>query len=408
MDKLSISPSRLSCPFRFPKSGRFLLLPLQANNAFEAMAAAADTAPGNPAVLSDVIAHQLGPLPRLLDGFASGCATLPPLATASSTTNFGSSLPNSMGGGGGGGDIISNASPNSSLKRPKSECLEEDDRPPGKKFARGDSTGGVGGAGAATSGGGSDAAGNGNSGAGSGGLGIGAAGHMSSRSENGGGASPSPAAAAPPASNNLLAQPATADFRHGGGEEMVALLKAKVGRLFSLEAEYTHVRSNNANGSVLAACGVNGTAATAVGGVASDSSVKPEGSRPDGVGGGETGADSGGADDLRRVLYRLKAVRAGQFVAYIQFDVAGNEFRPCDVSVLSWGEAGEGSASATDANGGVEAEDGGSAGVGDSAATGQRGFMDALDGTTPWRTSQHTAFIRVSGHAYQVWYSYLF
>lgn len=359
----------------------------QANNAFEAMAAAADTASGNPAVLSDVIANQLGPLPRLLDGFASGCAALPPLTTSSSTNNFGSSLPNSMGGGGGGAEINSTAASNNSLKRPKSECLEEDDRPPGKKIARGDSTGGVGGSGAAASGGASDGTGNGNSGAGSGGLGIGAAGHMSSRSENGGGASPSPAAAAPPASNNLLAQPATADFRHGGGEEMVALLKAKVGRHFSLEAEYTHVRSNNGNG-------------------ASDSSVKPEGAGPDG---GETGADGGGADDLRRVLYRLKAVRAGQFVAYIQFDVAGNEFRPCDVSVLSWSEAGEGSASATDTNGGVEAEDGGSAGVGgDSAATASRGFMDALDGTTPWRTSQHTAFIRVSGHAYQVRCLYFF
>lgn len=372
----------------------------QANNAFEAMAAAADTSQGDPAALSDVISHQLGPLPRLLNGFASGCAALtPPVSHASVGNGAASSAGSLTSLPSAGGDNNSNAPSNSALKRPKSECSDDNERL--GKVPRMESGGIGGGSGPATSAfaGGGDPADNGSAGAGAGSM---------SRPENGGGASSSPAAAAPPASN-LLARPTTADFRHGGGEEMMALLKAKVGRIFSLEAEYTHVRSNN--GPVPAALGVNGTETLAV--AAAGSGGEQDGGGDVGTavstGGDKSGSAAGdnvGTNGLRRVLARLKAVRAGQFVAYIQFDVAGNEFRPCDVSVLSWGEAGEGSSAAA-SSAVVKSEGGGGQGSASDGSSSPREFMNALDGTKPWRTSQHTALIHVSGHAYQALHTFV-
>lgn len=344
----------------------------QANTAFEAMAAAADTSQGNPAVMRDVISHQLGPMPRLLDGLVTGCAAVAPVA-----------CPATAGGGG----LMS--LPNN--KRPKEDCLDDNDRP-GKKVARGDLDGDVGATGGQLV---SMAAGGGLNGIG--GLSDAGAGTgITAGSENGGGASLSPAAATPPASN-LLARPAAADFRHGGGEELMALLKAKVGRLFSLDAEYTHVRRGvPQNNGAPAARGTEGKNNSSSG-IPANRSSSAAASVAAGM--AESGGDGNGrgakADGLRRVLSRLKAVRPGHFVVYVKFDVPRNEFRPCDVCVLSWAEAGEADAG----NGGnsavkTDCEGDGSRGVGS--------FMDAMDGSKPWRTSQHTAFGRVSSHAFQV------
>lgn len=339
----------------------------QANTAFEAMAAAADTSQGNPSVMRDVISHQLGPMPRLLDGLVSGCAAVAPAASCTSAGGGMMSLPNN--------------------KRPKEDCLDDDDRP-GKKVARGDLDGDIGVSGGQLT---SMAAGDGSQDtkvASDAGVGTG----TTAGSENGGGASLSPAAAAPPASN-LLARPAAADFRHGGGEELMALLKAKVGRLFSLDAEYTHVRRGvPENNGAPAARGTEGNKNSSS--PANRSSTATSAA----VGTAESGGDvnSGGAkaDGLRRVLSRLKAVRQGHFVVYVKFDVPGNEFRPCDVCVLSWGEAGE-----------VDNGNGGSLVKTDCEGEGPRSvgsFMDSMDGSKPWRTTQHTAFGRVSSHAFQV------
>lgn len=423
----------------------------QANTAFEAMAAAADTAQGNPTVLRDVISHQLGPIPHLLDGLVSGCAALAPTGSDSMSSGvggvgigYGSSMTGHGVVGGGAGGV--SGSELSSLKRPKEESPDDEDGRPGKKLAREPSGGG--GEGSAsnstnTSTGAGVGSGNGpgvtNTGAmttansvttstitatgastGSGGA---------SQSENGGGASLSPAAAAPPASNLLArADVAAADFRHGGGEELMALLEAKVGRLFSLEAEYTHVRATSMSKGVLTEAnnsapagrgGIEGTSTMmmltgiknesqddmntavngAVGSVGGGSvmgtvtgtSAAITGGMAESSEGGEAGGRVEAAGNVKRVLARLKAVRAGHFVVYVQFDVGGNVYRPCDVSVLSWGEAGENDLS------------GRGCGVGSDGNKGRtRGFMEALNGTKPWRTSQHTAFIRVSGHAYQV------
>ena len=102
------------------------------------------------------------------------------------------------------------------------------------------------------------------------------------------------------------------------------------------------------------------------------------------------------------MLGRLKAVRAGQFVVNVKFDVSGNnEFRPSDVSVLSWAEAHE-----PDGTGSAAGGIGGGGGVSTAKVEGGQSsggaFMDSLDGSKPWRTSVSTAFVRVSGHAFQV------
>ncbi|CAN0238512.1 unnamed protein product, partial [Discosporangium mesarthrocarpum] len=50
----------------------------QANNAFEAMAAAVEAStPGDPSALRNVLSSQLGPMPGLLAGLTNGCASLP-------------------------------------------------------------------------------------------------------------------------------------------------------------------------------------------------------------------------------------------------------------------------------------------------------------------------------------------
>ncbi|CAM9539501.1 unnamed protein product [Scytosiphon promiscuus] len=287
----------------------------------EAMATAADVNNGNPALLPNVISHQLGPMPRLLDGLVSGCTAVVPAPSVN--------------------------------KRMKEECDDADDARPEKKMAldKGGSSPSVG---VAPTGSGATAG-----------------------SENGGGASSSPATAAPPASSNLVARPASADFRHGGGEELLALLKARVGRLFSLDAEYTHVRKG----------------------------AVPENGAPAARGAGEgTGAaNGGGGGGLKRVLSRLKAVRAGQqFVVHIKFDVSGkDECRPCDVSVLSWNESQEGQNASV-----AGAAVGGGSDVlvkveGRQAGADAGSFLGVMEGSKPWRTSQHTAFVRVSAHAFQ-------
>ena len=353
----------------------------QAHSAFEAMATAADVNNGNPALLPNVIAHQLGPMPRLLDGLVSGCTAIVPSSPA------GPAVPAATGAG-----LISSnngtsmakdgaAAPPLNNKRMKEECDDADNGRPDKKMALEQKSGSTPSAAAAVGGGG------GNGGAGT------------VKSENGQGASSSPATAAPPASSNLLARPASADFRHGGGEELMTLLKAKVGRLFSLDAEYTHVRMGDVP--------QNGTPA-ARGGGEGMMMMKDEGgygaeataTAPEGVVGG-----GGGGVGLRSVLSRLKAERAGQFVVHIKFDVAGkNTCRPCDVSVLSWNEAQEGRAGP--GGGSVAAGGGAAASAGGVKADGEQhgggDFMDAVGGSKPWRTSQHTAFVRVSGHAFQV------
>lgn len=267
------------------------------------------------------------------------------------------------------------------MKRAKVECGEGDDRP-GKKAAHGHRASNI------TS-------------SGDAGVAAEVGGAMTTTvSENGRGASLSPALAAPPASN-LLARPAAADFHHGGGEELMALLEARVGRLFSLNAEYTHVwGAVPQNGRAPTARGAKGETTTAATPGSGGSSSPANGLLSTGV----ESTKGVGTNNRRRVLVRLKAVRAGQFVVFVQFDVPGNEFRPRDVSVLSWGEAEESfadNARSTPGNGnatwGVKTE--GGQGVG---GTGGGSFVDAMHGSKPLRTSQHTAFTRVSVHAFQV------
>lgn len=362
----------------------------QAHSAFEAMATAADVNNGNPALLPNVISHQLGPMPRLLGGLVSGCTAIVPSSPA------GPAVPSAAAGG--GGSIMSNngtsmvakagaaaGAPPLSNKRVKEECDGGDNGRPEKKMALEHKTGSTTPSAAASA-----------AAAGAVGAGGGNGSAAATKSENGQGASSSPATAAPPASSNLLARPASADFRHGGGGELMALLKAKVGRLFSLDAEYTHVRmgdvpqngtpaarggegmKDEGNGASAAANGVGGATATPATATATEDPKR---------GGG-----------LKSVLSRLKAERAGQFVVHIKFDVAGkNVCRPCDVAVLSWNEAQEGSAASSRgaaANAVVKAE-------GEQRNAGSD-FVDAVDGSKPWRTSQHTTFVRVSGHAFQV------
>ncbi|CAN0533410.1 unnamed protein product [Ectocarpus sp. 12 AP-2014] len=373
----------------------------QANSAFEAMATAADVNKGNPALLHNVINHQLGPMPRLLNGLVSGCTVVVPAPSVAAVPPAGSSSRGSgpaQDGTAAATAAAGAAPPAISNKRTKDECGDGDDGRPEKKIALGGGGGGdrsgsssptmspsmaaaAAAAAAAATSGSNDAL-----------LG----------SENGGGASSSPATAAPPASSNLLARPASADFRHGGGEELMALLKAKVGRLFSLSAEYTHVRTGVVpeNGSPAARGGgevgkKQEDGLTNGGGAAAAATTTAVGTTT----AGDVKSDVGGGG-LRRVLARVKAVRAGHFVVHMMFDVAGsNECRPCDVSVLSWNEAQEGeSAFAGGADARVKVEGGGQSGG---------GFMDTVHGSKPWRTSQHTAFIRVSGHAFQALHGFV-
>lgn len=380
----------------------------QAHSAFEAIATAADVNKGNPALLPNVISHQLGPMPRLLDGFISGCTAVVPAPSLASIPATGGG--SGSGSGSGVGTNGAEAGRPLSNKRMKEECDDGEDGRPEKKAAYGSerdtksglpfpsATGG-----AVTSGvfaGGNDSkdavAAVGKSAAG---ATAAAAAGSGSGSENGRGASSSPATAAPPAPSNLLARPASADFHHGGGGQLLALIQAKVGRLFSLDAEYTHVR--------MGAVPLNGTPAARGGG----EGIKLEEASANGGGATASAAASAGeapvedaakrTSGLRRVLARLKAVRAGRFVVHIKFDVAGkNECRPCDVSVLSWNEAQEnvGGAGGGGAAGGadvcVKAE------ATQERATGS--FVSAVDGSKPWQKSQHTAFVRVSGHAFKV------
>lgn len=363
----------------------------QANSAFEAMATAADVNNGNPALLPNVISHQLGPMPRLLDGLVSGCTAVVPAPSVSAVPATGGN--NGGGGGGGGGgnngsDNLSGAAKDGGLapalgsnKRMKEECDDADDARPEKKMAldKGGLSPSAVSVGTAASAAGT-ASSNNASAAGGAGRGGSTAG-----SENGGGASSSPATAAPPASSNLVARPASADFRHGGGEELLALLQARVGRLFSLDAEYTHVRKGAVpeNGAPAARGATEGMTT--------------------GVANGSTAAEQDASGNgLRRVLSRLKAVRAGHFVVYVKFAATGkDECRPCDVSVLSWNEAQEGENTGAAGGGGdgsevlVKVE-------GRQAGAEAGSFMDVMEGSKPWRTSQHMAFVRVSGHAFQV------
>ncbi|CAN0306600.1 unnamed protein product, partial [Hapterophycus canaliculatus] len=198
--------------------------------------------------------------------------------------------------------------------------------------------------------------------------------------------------------------------RHGGGEELLSLLKARVGRLFSLDAEYTHVRKGAVpeNGAPAARGAGEGTGVANGGSSGAGTAFAPAlAAKQEAASAG--GGGGGGGGGLRRVLSRLKAVRAGQFVVNIKFDAAGkNECCPCDVSVLSWNEAQEGEnasvAGAGGAGGGSEVlvkVEGGQAG----AEAGS--FMQVMEGSKPWRTSQHTAFVRVSGHAFQALHDFL-
>lgn len=323
----------------------------QAHSAFEAMATASDVNKGNPALLPNVIYHQLGPMPRLLEGLISGCAAVvaPPSVPA----------------------VPAAAALNN--KRGKASCDDADNGRPEKKIALGerDKSGSLSPAaatGAATT--------------------PGVGGLSTTGSENGQGASASPAVAAPLAASNLLARPASADFRHGGGGELMALLKARVGQLFSLDAEYTHVR--------MGAVPQNGTPTARGGGEGKEEGMATTAAN----GSAETAAEAAKdaakpGSGLRKVLCRLKAVRAGQFVVHIKFDVAGNDAsRPCDVSVLSWNEAQD--------NAAADGAAGAAAVKAEAKQGGGSDFMDAVNGSKPWRTSQHTAFVRVSGHAFQV------
>ena len=324
------------------------------SNAFEAMAAAADNSHSDPSMLRDVIFHQLGPVPRLLDGLVSGCSSV---ASASPTS------------AGAPGAVLSHLG----KKRAKDDCPDGNERPQKKMNLSGRDTAAdrdvtLGGAGAGGQPGSTSVTTTLNSEAGGSITDSSAVGSQPTASENGGGASLSPAAAAPPTSN-LLARPAAADFRHEGGEELMGVLRAKVGRLFTLDAEYTHVRRGKREGDKAT---VNG-----------------------GIGVGMTAADGLKAAGLRRVLSRLKAVRTGQFVVNVKFDVAGNECRPCDVSVLSWAEADEANISNSDGSG-IQAE----------SDPWSENFLQTIEGTKPWRTSNYAVFSRVSSHAFKVrtWY----
>lgn len=365
----------------------------QAHSAFEAMATAADVSNGNPALLPNVISHQLGPMPRLLDGFVSGCtAIVPPspavlavpgAAAAAAAAGVSNSSTTSAAK-----DAAAAAAPPLSNKRVKEECDDGDVGPPEKKMALEHKSGLTACSTAASR---SSVAGGDNGGA------------ASVKSENGQGASSSPATAAPPASSNLLARPASADFRHGGGEELMALLKAKVGRLFSLDAEYTHVRMGDVphNGTPAARGGGEGIKDEGTGAAAAANGGTT--AAPTAIATAAAAQDASPSKGLRSVLSLLKAERAGHFVVHVKFDIAGkNTCRPCDISVLSWKEAQESAAAAS----GNAAGGGGAAANAAVKAEGDQGgssdFMGAVDGSKPWRTSQHTAFVRVSGHAFQV------
>lgn len=194
-------------------------------------------------------------------------------------------------------------------------------------------------------------------------------------SEKGGGASLSPATPAPPASN-LLARRATSNFRHEGGGKLIDVLREKVGGLFSLNAEYTQVKGRDV-------CDNGGIATLDNGGVPN--------------GGVDDAAHDTKAAGVRRVLSRLEAIRAGQFVMNVQFDVVGDELRPWDLSVISCAEAKEADSSKSYGDSGIQAS-------GDQWIGGARGggSLKTMEGSKPWRTSNHAAFARVSSHAFKV------
>ena len=388
----------------------------QAHSAFEAMATASDVNKGNPALLPNVIYHQLGPMPRLLEGLVSGCAAVvpppPSVPAVPAAATAGGSAGNNGNSSSSGSSIMPKvnavtaaaAPPALNNKRAKDECDDADNGRPEKKMALG---GGGGGGDREKSGSASPANSAASTAAAAAGTVPGVGGPSTAGSENGQGASSSPATAAPPAASNLLARPASADFRHGGGGELMALLKAKVGRLFSLDAEYTHVRMGAVpqNGTPAARGGgegkmEEGTAAAANGSAVAAVSIAGNAAAEAAAAAGDAKPESG----LRRVLCRIRAVRAGQFVVHIKFDVAGqNACRPCDVSVLSWNEAQE-NAAASPGGSAASGAGGANMAVKTEALSGGASvdFMDAVNGAKPWPTSQHTAFVRVSGHAFQV------
>lgn len=353
------------------------------------MAAAADTSQDNPSIMREVISHQLGPMPQLLNGLETHCAALAPSAGA---------------GGGGAGSVQTSSLP--SLKRPKDDD-DDEEGPPGKKIAREGGIGAGGGTGVNTPGGMSPLGSNANNdgvggnrsqdvgGAVGGGGPLTATNSSPSGSENGGGASLSPAAAAPPASN-LLARSRSVDFRHGGAEDLMALLQARVGRFFVLEGEYGTVRSvpltsNDAVPTPVSAVdGTTGSDGNAGGYKLVLQAADPtKGAQ---AGGGDAAVGNGSSSEAtngkyQRVLTRLKATRSGYFVVNVQFDVAGNAYLPIDVNVVPLNESGE--------------ESSGNGGITDAGDDG-RGFMQAMDGPKPWRPKQRTVYSRVTSHAFQV------
>lgn len=333
----------------------------QPNNAFEAMAAVADTSPANPARMREVISNQLAPMPRLLGEFVSASSTARP----------------SSGAGAGGVGGVAGDSHALSMKRSVEDASvdnQDGSGPPPSKKARDQarsplpSSTNAGG----TPGSGSQDASTADT------SGAGAASSNAMGAENGGGVS-LPSAVSAPQTANLMMVPATTTFRQGGPERLMKLLKEKVGRLFTLEAQCTRVRSIPQSGNGTSSA--DGSPSVDVDKGVAQSGLMDTTPQP---GGGDPALGAGTKKGFRQVLARLKALRAGHFVVYIAFDITSNEQRPRDVSVLAWAEAGENDV---------------------SGANSPRGFKQVMDGTAPLRQSQHNTYIRVSSHAYQVGWS---
>lgn len=335
-------------------------------------------------MMRDVISHQLGSMPHRLDSFMGCSRSLNPGQGSASgaAVNVGNSgAPLGVGGAGSGVGVpagnpgvnvgAAGVSPpgshSLSLKRPNEENLEEDEEeddannnPPVKKLAiDGSSSAGlkntpqavpvtsvsVGASGSQDSPGVSASAGIGINAACTGVMT--AASNSSAKAENGVGAS-LPAVAAPP-SSNLMMPSAVFNAPLTMGKDLVARLNNELGGHFEFVPKYTHVRSEQSG---------NG-----------------------GSSNGDQRASAAQGSSFQEVIARLKAVRPGEFVAFMDFDVAGNR-RPCNVNIVSWSESSDTDVGATD---------------GDSAT-----FVGSVEGLKAAPTSKHTVFQRVSAVAYQV------
>ncbi|CAN0453287.1 unnamed protein product, partial [Discosporangium mesarthrocarpum] len=133
------------------------------------------------------------------------------------------------------------------------------------------------------------------------------------------------------------------------GEEMLGILQSRLGEVFLFEAEYTHVQVGKGE---MGAGSRAPVAAAAAAAAAQEVVVKAEGegegkdgpAAAEGAGERDQGPTAGGPVagigprakpglQVQRVVNRIKAVKAGQFVVYVGFDAPAKMWRPTGVSV---------------------------------------------------------------------------